>query len=68
MPYFTQELTISSTSNWKQPISTDSRKYHTKNDFMRHLSWLSREYGNENVVHMPKKGDLNTGVVYIRLS
>lgn len=67
MSYYTQEHTITSKRGWKQPLFTSNRVYRTMQDVKKRIAWLGREYGHENVVSMPKKGDPNTEVVYIRL-
>ena len=67
MSYYTLEHTITSKRGWKKPLFTSNRVYRTMMDVKKRISWLAREYGSENVVAMPKKGDPNTEVVYIRL-
>lgn len=67
MSFYTQEHTITSARGWKRPLFTSRRVYRTEKDIRKRISWLSREYGYENVVHMPKKGDASTELVYIRL-
>lgn len=67
MPFYTQEHTVTSKRGWKRPLYTSRRVYRTFDDAMRRVSWLSREYGAENVVSMPKKSDPSTQVVYVRL-
>ena len=52
---------------WKRPLYSGSRVYATKNAIKKRIRWLEGEYGAENVVHMPKKGDSSTEIVYIRL-
>jgi hypothetical protein len=53
---------------WKRPLWTGTRVYRTKNDIMKRISWLCRQYGDENIAHMPKKGDPTTEIIYIRLN
>lgn len=67
MSYHTQELTVTSKRGWKRPLYSGSRVYRTIEDVKRRIQWLAREYGQENVVHMEKKGDPSTEIVYIRL-
>lgn len=67
MSYHTLEHTITSKRGWKRPLYSGSRVYRTMNDVKRRIEALAREYGRENVVSMPKKGDPTTEVVYIRL-
>ena len=67
MAYHTLEHTITSKRGWKRPLYSGSRVYRTMKDVKKRISWLAREYGEENVVAMPKKGDPTTEVVYIRL-
>ena len=67
MSYHTKEHVIARNASWKKPSFTRNRVYRTKNDAMRRISWLAREFGYENVVHEPSKNELNTEVVYIRL-
>lgn len=67
MSYYTQEHTITSGRGWKRPLYTSKRVYSTFEDVKRRISRLKREFGAENVVDMPKKGDPCTQVVYVRL-
>ena len=67
MPYYTQEHTSTSKRGWKQPLRSQRRTYPTIGDVKNRISRLTREYGSDNVVHMPKKGDPSTEVVYVRL-
>lgn len=68
MSYHTLEHKISSLRGWKRPLYSGTRVYRTKSDVMRRISWLQREYGDENVAHMPCKGDESTEIVYIRMN
>lgn len=67
MSYYTLEHTITSKRGWKRPLFTSNRVYRTLGEVRRRISWLSREYGEENVSYRPKKGDPNTEEVYIRI-
>ncbi len=68
MSYHTLEHKISSMRGWKRPLYSGTRVYRTKMDVMRRISWLQHEYGDENVAHMPCKGDPSTEIVYVRLN
>lgn len=67
MSYYTQEHTITSERGWKRPLFTSKRVYRSLRDVRRRIAWLCREYGEENVIYKPKKGDPSTEEVYIRL-
>lgn len=67
MSYHTIEHKIVSSKSWKHPLYTGNRVYRTAKDIGNRLSWLRREYGYDNVAHMPCKGDPTTTIVYIRL-
>lgn len=67
MSYHTLEHTITSKRGWKRPLYSGSRVYRSMRDVMKRISYLARQYGDENVVHMPKKGDPSTVEVYIRI-
>ena len=67
MSYHTLEHTITSKRGWKRPLYSGNRVYRTFNDVLKRISYLSREYGDENVIHMRKKGDPTTEIVYIRV-
>jgi len=68
MSYQTIERTVSSMRGYKNPLWTGSRVYSTKNGVASRIKWLCNEFGRDNVVHMPKKDDLNTEIVYIRVN
>ena len=67
MSYHTLEHKITSLRGWKRPLYSGSRVYRTKMDVQKRIWWLEDEYGEENVVHMPKRDDPTTEEVYIRL-
>lgn len=67
MVYHTFEHVIDSMRGWKRPLYTYTRSYRSRNDVRRRISWLCREYGDENIAHMPQKGDPSTEMVYIRV-
>ena len=67
MSYHTLELTSRSNKGWDHPMYTGGRVYRTMSGVMRRIRELSREFGEDNVVHEPKTGDPTTEVVYIRL-
>jgi len=68
MSYHTLEHKISSMRGWKRPLYSGTRVYRTKSDVMKRIRWLCNEYGDENVAHMPCKGDPSTEIVYVRLN
>lgn len=67
MSYHTIEHRVTSMRGWKRPLYSGNRVYRTVHEVKRRIAYLAREYGEENVVHMPKKGDPTTEIVYIRL-
>lgn len=67
MSYHTLEHTITSKRGWKRPLYSGERVYRSLNDVKKRIAWLCREYGEENIAHMPKKGDPSTEEVYIRI-
>lgn len=67
MSYHTSEHKITSLRGWKRPLYSGTRVYRTIRDVKKRIRWLEGEYGEENVVHMPKRGDPTTEEVYIRL-
>lgn len=68
MPFQTIERTVHSMRGYKNPLWTGSRVYKTKNGVKSRIKWLRNEFGYDNVVHMTKKGDPNTEIVYIRVN
>lgn len=68
VPYHTEERTILSMRGWKRPLYTSTRVYRTEDDVRSRIRCLAREYGRDNVVHMPKKGDPCTELVYVRIN
>ena len=67
MSYHTFENVIDSMRGWKRPLYSYTRVYRTKNGVLGRIRLLQMEYGDENIAHMPKKGDPTTEVVYIRI-
>ena len=67
MAFRTYEKIIDSTRGWKRPLHSYTRYYKTFNDVRRRISYLVREYGSENVVHMPCKNENDAALVYVRV-
>lgn len=67
MSYHTVEHKIDSMRGWKRPLYTGKRVYRSTREVKKRIGWLCREYGDENIVHMPDKCDSRTEIVFVRV-
>lgn len=61
------EHTIKSVFGHKRPVETKSIDFCDRSRADRRVSWLRREYGFENIVFEPQKGNPALAVVYVRV-
>lgn len=66
MSYHTDECIVHSMRGYKRPLYRYRRVYRSKDDVKKRISYLRREYGDDNVVSM--SGDRLTQIVYIRIN
>ena len=67
MAYNAVEHIVESMRGWKRPLNSYRRRFGSKYGLNRRISYLRREYGDENVVVRPMKGDKGTVEVYVRV-
>lgn len=67
MAYHTLEHRIDSIRGWKRPLYSGTRVYRSMREVRKRIAWLCREYGDENIAHMPDRRDATTEIVYIRV-
>ena len=67
MAFRTYEKMIDSSRGYKRPLYSYTRSYRTFNDVRRRISQLIREYGEDNVIHMPCKDENDAALVYVRV-
>ena len=67
MSYYTLESKVHSMRGCKRPLYTGRRVYRSAYEVKKRIKWLCNEYGADNIVHMPDKGDPNTEIVFVRV-
>lgn len=68
MAYHTSERIVHSMRGYNRPLYKYQRVYRNKDEVNRRISYLKREYGEDNVVSMPMCDDSTTEIVYIRIN
>ena len=61
------EHTVSSIRGCKRPLETRNMLFCDRGRADRHVSWLRREYGAENIVFSLLKGQPAVAEVYVRV-
>ena len=68
MAFKLTEYIVSSVRGCKRPLDTKNILFCDKNRVDRHVSWLRREYGEENIAFSLLKGQPAVAEVYVRVN